>query len=133
MRLRNFSHVSRQIHIFTYMLRQCTCIVFILQFYIVNKHLLDNNKSIWNNFVYVFENNIPRCAPMWAELTFVCFDQQHYLIIYNMQSATIYVYLQYTISENIILSTIYDFIRQWQHLPTNIACPIYFFILVSYK
>jgi hypothetical protein len=41
MRLRNgrkarvcraFSHVSRRIHIFTYMLRQCTCIVFILQF-----------------------------------------------------------------------------------------------------
>ena len=22
--------------------------------------------------MYVFENNIPRCAPMWAELTFVC-------------------------------------------------------------
>jgi hypothetical protein len=22
--------------------------------------------------VYVFENNIPRCAPMWAELTFLC-------------------------------------------------------------
>ena len=29
---RAFSLVSRRIHIFTYMLRQCTCIVFILQF-----------------------------------------------------------------------------------------------------
>ena len=29
---RAFSRVSRRIHIFTYMLRQCTCIVFILQF-----------------------------------------------------------------------------------------------------
>ena len=29
---RTFSRVSRRIHIFTYMLRQCTCIVFILQF-----------------------------------------------------------------------------------------------------
>jgi hypothetical protein len=25
------------------------------------------------------------------------------------------------------------FILQWQHLPTNIACPIFFLILVSYK
>ena len=64
--------VSRQIHIFTYMLRQCTCIVFILQFQIVNKRSLDDDKSIWNNFVDVFENNIPRCARMWAELKFVC-------------------------------------------------------------
>ena len=29
---RAFSRASRRIHIFTYMLRQCTCIVFILQF-----------------------------------------------------------------------------------------------------
>ena len=29
---RAFSRVSRRIHIFTYMLRQCTCIVFLLQF-----------------------------------------------------------------------------------------------------
>jgi hypothetical protein len=31
----------------------------------VNKRLLDDDKSIWNNFVYVFENNIPRCAPFY--------------------------------------------------------------------
>ena len=37
----------------------------------LNKRLLDDDTSIWNNFVYVFENNIPQCAPMWAELTFV--------------------------------------------------------------
>jgi hypothetical protein len=29
--------------------------------------------------------------------------------------------------------SIYIFILQWQHLPTNIACLIYFLILVSYK
>jgi hypothetical protein len=28
---------------------------------------------------------------------------------------------------------IQKFILQWQHLPTNIACLIYFLILVSYK
>ena len=27
----------------------------------------------------------------------------------------------------------HNFILQWQHLPTNIACPIFFLILVSYK
>jgi hypothetical protein len=26
------------------------------------KRLLDDDKSIWNNFVYVFENIIPRCG-----------------------------------------------------------------------
>ena len=39
-------HETRRIHIFTYMLRQCICIVFILQFYIVNKRLLNDDKSI---------------------------------------------------------------------------------------
>ena len=75
---RAFSRVSRRIHILTYMLRQCTCIVFILQFQIVNKRLLDDDKSIWNNFVYVFENNIPRCAPM--SLLYVLFIKDEVLI-----------------------------------------------------
>jgi hypothetical protein len=58
------------------MLRQCTCIVFILQFQIGNKRLLDDDKSICNNFVYVFENNIPRCAPM--NLLYVLFITDQY-------------------------------------------------------
>ena len=43
---------------------------------IVNKRLLDDDKSIWNNFVYVFENNIPRCAPM--SLLYVLFITDQY-------------------------------------------------------
>jgi hypothetical protein len=31
----------------------------------LNKRLLDDDKSIWNNFVYVFENNIPD-VPRWV-------------------------------------------------------------------
>ena len=61
------------------MLRQCTCIVFIVQFWIVNKRLLDNDKSIWKFFLYVFKNNIPRCAPMGAESTCVCSSITWYL------------------------------------------------------
>jgi hypothetical protein len=43
----------------------------------LNKRLLDDHKSIWYNFVYVFENNIPRCAPM--SLLYVLFitDQNY--------------------------------------------------------
>jgi hypothetical protein len=44
--------------------------------FIVNTSLLDDDKSIWNNCVHVFEKNIPRFAPM--SLLYVLFITDQY-------------------------------------------------------
>jgi hypothetical protein len=68
MRLRNggkgkaspslFLHFAPNTHIYLY---ASTVHMYCIYPAILNR-LLDDDKSIWNNFVYVFENNIPRCG-----------------------------------------------------------------------
>jgi hypothetical protein len=96
------------------MLRQCTCIVFILQCWSVNERLLDDDKSIWNNFVprwvyYMFyllltniKTNIGQAILVgkWCyarrSLAFSPVFKPHTHITYMLRQCTSVVYFPYS-------------------------------------